>query len=170
MRKKQEMFGKKIVEWISWIMSRQRNRSLAMESTIYTVPDLTRSCRRSCSRVGFLPHRKAFLPCHWEKLPFCVGETQPWNMISNNWGEMAESGEIWKVTPRYVYFNKMQTRVHLYWDTINFTFFSSHHHRCKVMPDRISRSTSLEHVECYVIMCKITLQNFKIKQFVQPQY
>ena len=40
----------------------------------------------------------------------------------------------------------------------------------KVLPDRISWSTSLEHVECYVIMSKITPQNFKVKQFVQPQY
>jgi len=37
--------------------------------------------------------------------------------------------------------------------------FSSHHHRCKMLPYRISQSTSIEHVECYVIMCKLTLQN-----------
>ena len=29
-------------EWISWIMSGQRNRSHSMESRIYTVPELTK--------------------------------------------------------------------------------------------------------------------------------
>jgi len=40
-----EMFGKRIAEWISWIMSGQRNRSLSTESPIYTVPELMRFVR-----------------------------------------------------------------------------------------------------------------------------
>jgi len=33
-----EMFENIIAEWISWIMNRQRNRSLSLESHSYTVP------------------------------------------------------------------------------------------------------------------------------------
>ena len=40
-----EMFGKRIAEWISWIMRGQRNRSFSIESPIYTVPELTRIVR-----------------------------------------------------------------------------------------------------------------------------
>jgi len=39
------MFGKRIAGWIRWIMRRQRNISLSMESPIYTFQELTRIVR-----------------------------------------------------------------------------------------------------------------------------